>query len=364
MTTAKIGEESGAVYRVEILCAVFLGRLGALPFLLGVFLAGVSRASDALSVRSEMGPGPYFVGQGFELRIGVVAGSQRPKIEPPRIAGARTWKIGTGRRPITSSHIGSVVAHESSVLTRFRVVPERAGTLEIPAIPVQLKDRLGRSKARSVSIQTVPLLGRPAEFLGGVGRFELHAEASPQVVRVGQELELRITVTGPAAWGMTDRPDLGALRSASGSACGSSPNRMKRPTSRPAVRSSYRLRPIHAGEAVLPPLAIAAFDPSVSRYVTRVTTGLFIRVVAVPSFDPATLSANRPPSAISRPALMIAVVISLLAVSFAFHLASARYGGGSHGPAHVVQTSLAGLPGRPPGTWERFPWSVRDGRRT
>ena len=301
--------------------AVFLGRLGAIPFLLGVFLAGVSRASDALSVRSEVGPGPYFVGQGFELRIGVVAGSQRPKIDPPRIAGARTWKIGTERRPITSSHIGSVVAHESLLLTRFRVVPERAGTLEIPAIPVQLENRLGRSKARSVSIQTVPLLGRPAEFLGGVGRFEVHAEASPQVVRVGQELELRITVTGPAAWGMTDRPDLGRYqRLGLGLQVEPKPDET---TDEPPSRSFvYRLRPIHAGEVVLPPLAIAAFDPSVSRYITRVTTGLFIRVVAVPSFDPATLSTNRPPSAISRPALMIAVVISLLAVSFAFHLAS------------------------------------------
>ncbi len=57
-------------------------------------------------------------------------------------------------------------------------------------------------------IQPVPLEGRPAAFLGGVGRFALQAEAIPNVVRVGQELEFRIKVTGPAAWGMTDRPVL------------------------------------------------------------------------------------------------------------------------------------------------------------
>ena len=27
-------------------------------------------------------------------------------------------------------------------------------------------------------------------------------------MRVGQELDFRIKVTGPAAWGMTDRPEL------------------------------------------------------------------------------------------------------------------------------------------------------------
>jgi hypothetical protein len=323
MTTAKIGEIAGLCIVSRFLNAVFPGRLGAFHFLLGFFFAGagVLRASDALNVRSEVGPGPYFVGQGFELRIGVVAGSQRPKIDPPRIAGARTWLIGTERRPITASRIGSVVAHESLLLTRFRVVPERAGTLEIPAVPVQLENRSGRSQARSVSIQILPLLGRPAEFFGGVGRFELHAEASPQVVRVGQELELRIRVTGPAAWGMTDRPNLGRYeRLGLGLRIEPKPDET---TDEPASRSFvYRLRPTHAGEAVLPPVAIAAFDPSVSRYITRVTTGLSIRVVAVPSFDPATLSTNQTPSTISRPALMIAVIISLLAVSFALLRAS------------------------------------------
>ena len=123
--------------------------------------------------------------------------------------GARAWTIGTEVRPITTSSIGSVVAQENLFVVRFRVVPERAGTLEIPAIQAQIKGRSGRSQPKSVSIQTVPLPGRPAEFLGGIGRFELHAEASPKVVRVGQELDFRIKVTGPAAWGMTDRPDLG-----------------------------------------------------------------------------------------------------------------------------------------------------------
>ena len=143
---------------------------------------------------------------------------------------------------------------------------------KFPRFRCRLKDRSGRSQPRSVSIQTVPLLGRPAEFLGGVGRFELHAEASPQVIRVGQELDFRIKVTGPAAWGMTDRPDLGRYgRLGLGLRIEPKPDET---TNEPPARSFvYRLRPIHAGEAVLPPVAIAAFDPALSRYVTQVTTG-------------------------------------------------------------------------------------------
>ncbi len=51
----------------------------------------------------------------------------------------------------------------------------------------------------------------------------------------------------------------------------------------------YRLRPTKAGEAVLPPVAIASYDPALSRYITHVTASVPVRVVAVASFDPATI---------------------------------------------------------------------------
>ncbi len=51
----------------------------------------------------------------------------------------------------------------------------------------------------------------------------------------------------------------------------------------------YRLRPTRPGEDVIPPVRIAAFDPLTSRYVTRASPSVPIRVVAVPSFDPATI---------------------------------------------------------------------------
>jgi hypothetical protein len=283
--------------------------------------AGALRGSEPLSVRSEMAAGPYYVGQGFELRIGVIAGGERPKIDPPRISGARTWLIGTEVRPITASRIGSVAAHENLFVTRFRILPERAGTLELPAVSVQLKDRSGRSQPRSVLIRTVPLLGRPSDFLGGVGRFEVGAEASPQVVRVGQELEFRIKVTGPAAWGMTDRPDLGRYeRLPVGLRIEPKPDET---TNEPPARTFvFRLRPTRAGEAVLPPVAIAAFDPALVRYVTHVTTGLPIRVVAVPTLDSSAVSPDRPSRAISRPALIGGIIISLATISSAAFVVS------------------------------------------
>jgi hypothetical protein len=254
--------------------------------------------------------GPYFVGQGFELRVGVAAGGERPRIEPPRVADARVWAIGTELRPIQSTDIGSVVAEENRYVFRFRVMAQRAGTLTIPAIPVHAQGRSGRSQPKRLVIQSVPLQGRPAEFLGGVGRFDLNAEATPNAVRVGQELDYRIRVTGPAAWGMTDRPELGRFGRL-GLELSVEPRPDETSDEPPARTFVFRLRPLQAGESVLPPVAIAAFDQALSRYVTHVTPSVPIRVVAVAPFDPTSVRYDSPATAASWPGSTIGIMTLL-----------------------------------------------------
>jgi len=262
-------------------------------------LAQDGQSSESLRVRVGVARGPHFAGQGFELGVGVVARDERPKVEPPRIAGARAWLIGTEFKPIATSGIGAVVAQENLFLSRFRVVAGRPGTLEISPILAQIDGRSGRSQPRRLEIEPVPLEGRPAEFLGGVGQFTLRAEAVPSVIRFGQELQYRITVAGPAAWGMTARPDLARLQShGAGLRVGEAPDEtINEPPSRTFV---YPIRPTRVGEIVLPPVAIAAFDPAVRRYVTRVTSSVSVHIVEVPSFNPATIEDLQSPADTAR----------------------------------------------------------------
>jgi BatD DUF11 like domain len=254
-----------------------------------ILSGGLSGASDdRVRVKAEVGQGPFFVGQSIELRISVAGRRQRPKIELPSISGASAWTIGTDVRPISRSGIGTIQGEENLFVTRIRVVPRRPGTLQIPSVPVSVEERSGRSQSVRVEILPVPPDARPAEFLGGVGQFALQTEVSAAVVRVGQEFEFRITVSGPAAWGMTETPELTrydrvplGLRIRPG------------PTStqdEPPHRTfTYHLRPLRAGEAVLPPISIASFEPSISRFRTQATLGVPVRVVAVSAFDPATI---------------------------------------------------------------------------
>jgi hypothetical protein len=288
-------------------------------------LAGTAagQSSEPLQVRAEVAPSRHFAGQGFELVVAVVAADMRPRVDLPQLAGARVWMIGTEFRPISASSIGPTVAQENLFLTRLRVVANRAGALEIPAIRAQLDNRSGRSRPLHLTIERVPLEGRPAEFLGGIGPFSLLAEAVPKLARVGQEIEFRIKVSGPAAWGITGRPELRHYERLTPRL--TIAPRADEVTDEPPSRTFvYRIRLTRAGELVLPPVAIAAFDPAIGRYITRVTPGVPIRAVAVAAFDPSRLNMgeSRSGARLSTWLAWAAWVLSATALVAAFRLVS------------------------------------------
>ncbi len=249
--------------------------------------------ADGLRVRLEAGPGPYYEGQGIAAAALVLGRDQRPQIELPRLSHAEIWTAGTSFKPVSATGIGSVESGENLFITRLRIVPRRSGPLEIPPILARIDGQSGRSGPLHLTVEPVPLEGRAAEFLGGVGEFSVQASVLPATIRVGQEFVYRIGLAGPAAWGTTSRPDLSrfdriplALRVES-----LPDERMSEP---PSVTFVYRIRPTRAGSGVVPPVSIAAFDPRSMRYITKVTQGVPIKAAAVPAFDPRTINYTAP----------------------------------------------------------------------
>ncbi len=254
----------------------------------------------------------HYVGQAIELQVVTVAEADRPQVGTPRVGGAEVSLVGTDLKLISASGIGDFVTERNLFLWQFRIIPRRAGILEIPPVVVRLGRRSGASPSLRLTIQASPLSGRPAEFLGGVGAFEVEAEARPAIVQSGQALEYRVRVTGPAARGMTAAPDLTRFNHVPlGLQVEPIPSEVIADPPSRVFRS--RVRPTRAGEAVLPPVAIAALDPKTARYLTKVTSGVPIRVVDVPRFDPATLGYGppaRPPT--SRPTQAVVWVVGAL----------------------------------------------------
>jgi hypothetical protein len=207
--------------------------------------------------------------------------------------------------PVSVSGIGDAVFERYLYRARYRLVPRRPGALTVPPFSASLGEDRGESYPVRLNVRKPPEAGRTAEFLGGVGRFEVEATAEPDSVRPGQTIEYRVTITGPAARGVTEPPDISRLERLP------SDFQVER---RPDVASFdppyhtfvYRLRPTRAGAATLPPVRVAAFDPDSSRYQTKATAGVPVRVTEVPRFDASTVAYPTPPA--PRPAPNLGVV--------------------------------------------------------
>jgi hypothetical protein len=238
-------------------------------------LAVADPQSLPLRVSMVVTPGPYYVGQAIEIKVEVEGVSGQPVFEPPRSIASSIRLLPTDpNRPS---------------LGRFLIVPDHPGSLELAPFRARSGDRSGASRPTRLTIANVPIEGRTPAFLGGVGSFQVRAEVEPSTLRTGQTLEYRIKLTGPAAWGSVRSPDLSEWTSLKpGFRVSPMPDVLEEVD--PPIRTfRYVLRPSKAGKAVLPPVAVAAFDPKTGLYATRVTSGLPIQVEEPPRFDASRL---------------------------------------------------------------------------
>ena len=288
-------------------------------------MATPARPQAPLPVAARVESGESFLaGQGVNLTIVVAAGDQRPSLELPALKGARLWKTSSSFQPISAGGIGGFQAGENAFVTRLRLVAESPGVVDVPSIIARLDDREGRSRPLRLTFENPPIAGRPPGFLGGVGDFQLQAELEQSRVRVGREVEYRIRVSGPAAWGMTTRPDLARLQvlAIAPRVEALAVQAVDEPPSRTFI---YRIKPTKPGEVVLPPVSIASFDPRTKRYMTRATRGVALQVVAAPVFDAGELDYQLPgPSRLRAGLMAMGALILGAAVVFGAAVAGRR----------------------------------------
>ncbi len=251
------------------------------PTLIVAVLAwGGCARGDSLCLTVEVAPGPFFVGQAVVVLLRISGGGADVAIIPPRTASAEIQPQDPG----PSSSLGEGA---SSVAGRFVLIPKQAGILEIPPFRARSGGRTVVSRGLRRTVLGAPSPGRTSAFLGGVGPFEVRAAVEPAKLRLGQTLEFRIQLMGEAAWGSLRGPDLAGWASALGIRVEPLPGGEIEPKG-PSRAFRYRLRPTRAGRSTLPPVAVAALDPTSRRFATKTTVGLSIEVEDPPRFDPAS----------------------------------------------------------------------------
>jgi len=162
--------------------------------------------------------------------------------------------------------------------------------------PLTLKTDLAAMK-----VQPLPIAGRPADFSGAVGTFEVRSEVAPATATAGDPLTLKLTVSGSGNFDRVNSPGL--------------PNSTAWKTYKPGARFeaedsaglqgskvfAQAVVPQQPGRAEFPVLAFSYFDPDTRQYVTRHTTPVSVDVAAA-SGQPATVVSLASPTPASASA--------------------------------------------------------------
>jgi len=143
-----------------------------------------------------------------------------------------------------------------------------------------------------VKVEAQPAKGRPADFSGAVGDFDLTAEAPAATATVGEPFTLKIKVSGK---GNFDRVNLtGLARTAMW--------KTYRPSAKFATADGTGLSgektfeqvvtPTKAGAQQIPSLSFSYFDPSDGHYVTRQTQPISLEIEAAAPGSASTSAAS------------------------------------------------------------------------
>jgi hypothetical protein len=130
----------------------------------------------------------------------------------------------------------------------------------------------------NLKVLSLPAAGRPADFSGAVGRFDVSSEAAPAQLTAGDPVTLRVKVSGQ---GNFDRVFSRGL-AASAAWKTYPPSAQFAPADNAGYAGTKTFEqavvPLQAGQEKIPALTFSYFDPDARQYVTRTTTPIAIAV--------------------------------------------------------------------------------------
>lgn len=166
------------------------------------------------------------------------------------------------------------------------VTPREPGRLPVPAATVAFegiasfrttRDFVGRtirdvrrlviaSEPQELTVDPLPEQGRPDDFSGLVGTFQVTAAAEPANAKVGDPIALEVTVTGSGDLSGLAAVDLRPLEADGDFRVGT--QRAERSAGRFPSRAVFRatIRPLHDSVRAVPPVRFSYFDPQRGAY--------------------------------------------------------------------------------------------------
>lgn len=222
----------------------------------------------------------------------------------PQQRGRDYYQIPVNNEEVIAEKGEAKLNGESFVTLTFQhvLVPKVAGELAIPEATAAAQATVGRRRSRSpfdnmsvfgsrdelrsviapsealtLSVRPVPEAGKPANFSGLIGAFNLSAEATPTEVNVGDPITLTLTVDGSFYLRHFELPPLQQQASLAG--------KFRIPEEMAPGRAeenrkvfTQTIRAESASVTEIPPIELAYFDTSTGSYATAATKPIPITV--------------------------------------------------------------------------------------
>jgi BatD DUF11 like domain len=143
----------------------------------------------------------------------------------------------------------------------------------------------------TVKIKPLPTQGRPADFSGAVGQFDVTSDASAKNGTTGDPLTLKINITGRGNFdrvttnGLTSSPNWKTYK----------PNGKFTPNGIEGTRTfEQSIVATKAGAQEIPALSFSYFDPDTQRYVTKTTAPIAVDIAQGSATTPAAPPTSEP----------------------------------------------------------------------
>jgi hypothetical protein len=129
----------------------------------------------------------------------------------------------------------------------------------------------------TITVKDPPTEGRPASYVGVVGRFEARAEIAPREAKIGDPITLTLTLTGRGSLDSATAPKLDRVPDVARRFKLYEATQQAEPS---GCRFTYSLRPLVESSEPFPAVPLACFDPDTERYLVVHTAPVPIRIAA------------------------------------------------------------------------------------
>ena len=158
-----------------------------------------------------------------------------------------------------------------------RLYPQRTGQIVIePAtllLPIPRGRKTLKTKPLKLTVHPLPETGKPSEFSGAVGEYQIAAQVDRNSVTAGRALTLSLQISGRGSMQTVTAPQLPAIPGV----VVNGPTRVEDSVS--ATRTyAYALIPARSGTLRIPAIVYSYFDPSRAVYATAQTNPIPISV--------------------------------------------------------------------------------------